>query len=94
MELAHSGKKDKRKDSQKAESKKVRFRSLEGREIRGQLPKNNLEWKVSKRLLGKMHQKKKTIGNKEGTSHQSCCHNMGSGTQGSKERESAGTPEP
>ena len=31
------GKNDKRKGSQKVEPKKVRFRSLEGREIKGQL---------------------------------------------------------
>ena len=53
MELAHS-RNDKRKSSQKAESEKVRFRSLEGREIRGQFSKDTLEWKVSKRLLGKI----------------------------------------
>ena len=47
------GKNDKKKDSQKAESKNVRFRSLEGREIGGQLFKDTSEWKVSKRLLGK-----------------------------------------
>ena len=63
------GKNDKNKYSQKAESKKVRFRSLEGREIGGQLFKDTLEWKVSKRLLGKQHQKKKTMRNKERTSH-------------------------
>ena len=77
-------KNDKRKDNQKAESENVRFRSLNGREIRGQLFKDTPERKVSKRLLGKKHQKKKTIRNKEGTSYQSCWHNMGSSTQESK----------
>ena len=79
------GKNDKNKDSQKAESKKVRFRSLEGREIGGQLFKDTPEWKVSKRLLGKQHQKKKTMRNKERTSHQSGWHNMGFGAKGAKE---------
>ena len=76
------------KGGQKAESKKVSHRSLEGRKIGGQLPRDTLEQKVSKRLLGKKHQKKKTMRNKEGTSHQSCWHNMGSGTQRSKGGES------
>ena len=64
-------KNDKRKDNQKAESENVRFRSLNGREIRGQLFKDTPKWKVSKKLLGKKHQKKKIMRNKEGTSHQS-----------------------
>ena len=68
----------------KAESEKVRFRSLEGREIGCLLSKDTLEWKVSKRLLGKQHQKKKTMRNKERTNHQSGWHNMGSSTQGRK----------
>ena len=88
MESAHSGKMKKRKGSQKAEFEKVRCRSLEGREIRGQLSKDTLEWKVSKRLLGKKYQKKKIMRNKERTGHQSYWHNMGFGTQGSKGRES------
>ena len=62
-------KNDKGKNNKKAESEKVRFRSLEGREFGGQLSKDTLEWKVNKRLLGKKHQKKKTMRNKEGTSH-------------------------
>ena len=66
------GKNDKKIDSQKAISENVRCRSLEGREIRGQLSRNTPEWKVSKRFLGKKHQKKKIMRNKEGTSHQSC----------------------
>ena len=77
-------KNDKRKGSQKAKSENVRFRSLEGREIKGQLSRDTLERKVSKRLLGKKHQKKTIMRNKEGTSHQSCWHNIGSGTKGSK----------
>ena len=68
----------------KAKSEKVRFRSLEGREIRCLLLKDTLEWKVSKRLLGKQHQKKRTMRNKEMTNHQSGWHNMGSSTQGRK----------
>ena len=72
------------KGSQKAKSEKVRCRSLERREVRGQLFKDIPERKVSKRLLGKKHQKKKTMRNKEGTSHQSCWQNMGSSTWGSK----------
>ena len=71
----------------KAESEKVRFRSLEGREIGCLLSKDTLEWKVNKRLLGKQHQKKKTMRNKERTNHQSGWHNMGSSTQGRKGRE-------
>ena len=74
------GKNDKKKDSQKAESEKVRFRSLKGREIGGQLSEDTPKWKVNKRLLGKQHQKKKTMRNKERTNHQSGWHNMGSGT--------------
>ena len=52
-EIGSLGKNDKRKNSQKAESENVRFRSFEGREIRGQLSKDIPERKVSKRLLGK-----------------------------------------
>ena len=62
----------------------MRCSSLERREIKGQLSRDTPEWKVSKRLLGKKHQKKKIMRNKEGTSHQSCWHNMGFSTQGSK----------
>ena len=58
-EIGSLGKNDKRKNSQKAESENVRFRSFEGREIRGQLSKDTPERKVSKRLLGKKHQNKK-----------------------------------
>ena len=65
----------------------MRFRSLEGREFGGQLSKDALEWKVSKRLLEKKHQKKKIMRNKEGTSHQSGWHSMGSSTRGSKREE-------
>ena len=71
------GKNDKRKNSQKAESRKVRIRSLEGREIEGQLSKDTPEGKVSKILLGKKHQKKQTMRNKEGTSHRNGWHNNG-----------------
>ena len=81
-------KNDKRKGSQKAKSENVRGRSLEGKEIRGQLSKDTPEQKVSKRFLGKKHQKKKIMRNKEGTSHQSCWHNIGFSTQGSKGGES------
>ena len=51
--------------------------------------KDALEWKVSKRFLGKKkkHQKKKTIRNKKETSHQSGWYSMGCGTQGSKREE-------
>ena len=40
MELAYSRKMTKGKVAKKAKSKKVRCRSLEGREIRSQLPKD------------------------------------------------------
>ena len=40
MESVHSGKMTKGKVAKKAKSKKVRCRSLEGREIRSQLPKD------------------------------------------------------
>ena len=59
-------KNDKRKGRQKAEFEKVRFRRLEGREIRGQLSRDTPKWKINKRLLGKKHQKKKIMRNKEG----------------------------
>ena len=59
MESAHSGKMTKGKATKKLSLKKVR--SLEGREIRGQLFRYTPELKVSKRLLGKEHQKKKII---------------------------------
>ena len=78
MDSVSLGKMTKRRTGQKAESEKVRFRSLEGREIEGWLSKDNLEWKVSKRILGKQCQKKKTMRNKERTSYQSGWHNMGS----------------
>ena len=78
------GKNNKKKDSKKAEFEKIKFRSLEGREIRGQPSKDTSEWKVSKKLLGKQHQKKKIMRNKEMTIHQSGWRNRGSGTQGSK----------
>ena len=57
MESAHSGKMKKRKGSQKAKSKKVRCKNLEGREIGGWLFKDTPKRKVSKRLLGKKAQK-------------------------------------
>ena len=53
MDSGHLGKMKKKKDGQKAEFEKVRFRSLEGREIGGQPFKDTPEWKVSKNLLGK-----------------------------------------
>ena len=62
----------------------MRFRNLEGGRIKGQLSNDTLERKVSKRLLGKKHQKKKIMRNEEETSHQYCWHNIGSGTQESK----------
>ena len=83
--MAHLGKMTKRRTGQKAESEKVRFRSLEGREIGGQPSKDTPEWKVSKKILGKQHQKKKTMRNKERTSRQRGWHNVGSSTQGVKE---------
>ena len=58
-EIGSLGKNDKRKNSQKAESENVRFRSFEGRKIRGQLSKDIPERKVSKRLFGEKHQNKK-----------------------------------
>ena len=64
------------------------MRDLEGRRTKSQLFKDTPEWKVSKRLLGKKHQKEKIMRNKEGTSHQCCWHNIGSGTQESKWGES------
>ena len=69
MESAHLRKMTKGK---KVESKNVRRRSLEGREIRGQLSRDTLEWKVNKRLLGKKQQNEKIMRNKKGTSHQNC----------------------
>ena len=44
MELAYSRKMTKGKVAKKAESEKVRCRSLEGREIRGQLSRDPPEW--------------------------------------------------
>ena len=64
----------------KAESENVRFRSLEKRRTKGQLSEDTLEWKISKRLLGKKHQKEKIMRNEEGSSHQCCWHNTGFGT--------------
>ena len=55
------GKNDKGKNNQKTESEKVRFRSLEGREFGGQLSKDALEWKVSKRLLEKKSTKRRKL---------------------------------
>ena len=54
-------KNDKGKNNQKTESEKVRFRSLEGREFGGQLSKDALEWKVSKRLLEKKSTKRRKL---------------------------------
>ena len=39
------------------------------------------------KAFGKKHQKKKIMRNKEGTSHQSGWHSVGSGTRGSKREE-------
>ena len=78
MDSAHLGKMTKRKIAKKLSLKRVRIRSLEGREI-GDQP-STPEWKASKKLLGKQHQKKKTMRNKERTSHQSGWHNVGSST--------------
>ena len=80
MDLAHLGKMTKRRIAQKLSMKMVRIRSLKGRKIGGQPSKDTPEWKVSKKLFGKYHQKKKTIRNKEMTNYQSGRHNVGSGT--------------
>ena len=80
MDSGHLGQNDKKEGQPKAESENVRFRSLKGREIKGQLSRDTLEWKVSKKLLRKQHQKKKTMRNKERTSHQNGWHNVGFGT--------------
>ena len=69
MDSAHLGKMTKRMTAKKPSLKKVKIRSLEGREIGGQPFKDSPEWKVSKKLLGKQHQKKKTMRKKERTSH-------------------------
>ena len=69
MDLAHLGKMSKEGLPKKLSLKKVRIKSLEGREIEGQPFKDALEWKVSKKLLGKQHQKKKNMRNKEMTNH-------------------------
>ena len=61
MESAHSGKMTKGKVAEKAESEKMRCRSLEGREIRYQLSRDTPERKVSKKLLRKRYQKKKIM---------------------------------
>ena len=71
MDSAHLGKMTKEGQPKKLSLKKVRIRSLEGREIEGQPSKDTSEWKVSKKILGKQHQKKKPMRNKEMTSHQS-----------------------
>ena len=60
-ESAHSRKMTKGKVAKKAESEKVRCRSLERREIRSQLSRDTLGRKVRNELLGKRHQKKKTM---------------------------------
>ena len=77
---AHLGKMTKIRTAKKLSLKRVRIRSLEGREIGGQPSKDIPEWKASKKLLGKQHQKKKIMRNKEMTSHQNGWHNVGSGT--------------
>jgi len=59
IESAHSGKMTKGKVAKKAEFENVRCRSLEGKEIRNQLFRDIPERKVSKKILGKRHQKKK-----------------------------------
>ena len=80
MDSVHLGKMTKRRTAKKPSLKKVRIRSLEGRDIGGQPPEDTLEWKVSKKLLEKQQEKKKTMRNKEKTSHQSGWHNVGFGT--------------
>ena len=80
MDSTHLGKMTKRRTAKKLSLKRVRIRSLEGREIGGQPSKDIPKWKASKKLLGKQHQKKKIMRNKEMTSHQSGWHNVGSGT--------------
>ena len=49
------------KVAEKVEFEKIRCRSLEGREIRSQFSRDTPERKVNKKLLRKMHQKKKTM---------------------------------
>ena len=61
--ISSLGKNDKRKGSQKLSLKKMR--DLEGRRTKSQLFKDTPEWKVSKRLLRKKHQKEKIMRNKE-----------------------------
>ena len=77
-----------REKQPKVEFENVGSRSLERRRIKGQLFKDTTEQKVNKRFLRKKLQKKKIMRNKEGTSHQCCWHNIGSGTQGNKWEES------
>ena len=57
------GKNDKRKGNQKLSLKKVR--GLKERRTKSQLFKDTPEWKVSRKLLGKKHQKEKIMRNKE-----------------------------
>ena len=61
MESAHSRKMTKGKVAKKVEFEKIRCRSLEGKEIRSQFSRDIPERKVNKKLLRKMHQKKKTM---------------------------------
>ena len=84
MDSAHLGKMTKEGQPKKLSLKKVRIRSLEGREIKCQPFKDTQEWKVSKKHLGKQQQKKKTMRNKEMINYQSGWHNVSFGTQGSK----------
>ena len=65
--------------------------SLKGKMPRswGQLPKDNSEWKVSKGLSGRQHQKEEIMRNKEKTNPLSDWHSTGSGTQRRKRGESA-----
>ena len=60
-ELSHSRKMTKGKVAKKAEFEKVRCRSLERKEIGIQLSRDTLGRKVKNELLGKRHQKKKTM---------------------------------
>ena len=59
-----------------------------------QLFKATPEWKVSRRLLRKKHQKEKIMRNTEGTNHQGCWHYIGSGTQEGQMGGISGTLEP
>ncbi|KAK9989715.1 hypothetical protein SO802_029954 [Lithocarpus litseifolius] len=77
---AHLGKMTERKGGQKLSLKRVKRGSIEGGEIKGSLSKDTPEWKVSKGISGKQHQKKETMRYKERVSRQKGWNNKGSGT--------------